>query len=78
MATLIYRILDLKTKTPDPETYRTALKKFNHYLNELLPIVDDPDKHLMTKRSEVIFQCRQQNKFKLVNLMSYKTSNDVI
>ena len=78
MATLIYRILDLKTKMPDPETYRTVLKKCNHYLNELLPIVDDPDKHLLTKRSEVIFQCCQQNKFKLVNLMSHKTSNDAI
>ena len=78
MATLINRILDLKTKTQDPETYRTVLKKCNHYLNELLPIVDDPDKHLLTKRSEVIFQGCQQNKFKLVNLMSHKTSNDVI
>ena len=51
---------------------------YNLCLNEKLVIIDDPDKNLLSKRSEVISQCRHRNKFKLVNLTSCKTPNDVI
>ena len=54
------------------------LKKYNLCLNEKLAIIDDPDKTLLNKRSEVISQCGDQNKFKLVNLTSRKTLNGVI
>ena len=56
----------------------TCLKKCNLCLNEKLAIIDDPDKNLLNKRSEVISQCCHRNKFKLVNLKSRKTPNDVI
>ena len=59
------------------KAYNPTLKKCNLCLNEKLAIVDDPDKHLLKKRSEVISQCRHRNKFKLVNLMQRKTPNDV-
>ena len=60
------------------KAYNPTLKKCNLCLNEKLAIIDDPDKNLLNKRSEVISQCRHRNKFKLVKLMSCKTSNDVI
>ena len=60
------------------KAYNLTLKKCNLYLNEKLAIIDDPDNNLLNKRSEVISQCRHQNKFKLVNLVSPKTPNDVI
>ena len=53
-------------------------KKFNLCLNEQFTIKDDPGKNLLDKRSEVISQCCHRNKFKLVNLTSQKTPNDVI
>ena len=81
-------ILDLKTKTSSPETYmknkeqykayNPTLKKCNLFLNENLAIIDNPDKNLLNKKSEVIFLCRNRRKFKLVNLTSRKNSNDVI
>ena len=58
--------------------YNPTLKKCNLYLNEKLAIIDDSDKNLLNKRSEVISQCRHRSKFKLVNLKSCKTPNDVI
>ena len=60
------------------KAYNPTLKKCNLCLNEKLAIIDDPDKNLLNKRSEVISQCRHRNKFKLVNLTSRKTLNDVI
>ena len=59
------------------KAYNPILKKCNLCLNEKLAIIDDPDKNLLSKMSEVISQCRHQNKFKLVNLTSRKTPNDV-
>ena len=56
----------------------TYICMYNLCLNEKLAIIDDPDKNLLNKRSEVISQCRHRNKFKLVNLTSCKTPNDVI
>ena len=60
------------------KAYNPTLKKSNLRLNEKLAIMDDPGKALLSKRSEVISQCRHRNKFKLVNLTSCKKSNDVI
>ena len=60
------------------KAYNLALKKCKPCLNEMLAIIDNPHKNLLSKKSEVIFQYRHQNKFKLVNLMSRKTPNDVI
>ena len=57
------------------KAYNPTLKRYNLYLNEKLAIID---KNLLYKRSEVISQCRNRNKFELVNLASLKTSNDVI
>ena len=54
------------------------MKKCNLCLNEKLVIIDDPDKNLLNKRSEVISQCRHWNKFRLVNLTWGKTPNGVI
>ena len=47
------------------KTYNTTSKKCNLCLNEKLAIIDDPDKNVLNKRSEVISQCRHRNKFKL-------------
>ena len=60
------------------KVYNPTLKKCNLCLNEKLAIIDVPDKNLLNKRFEVISQCHHQKKFKLVNLMSRKTPNDVI
>ena len=59
------------------KAYNPTLKKCNLCLNEKLAIKDDPNKNLLNKRSEVISQRRHRNKFKLVNLTSRKTLNDV-
>ena len=58
--------------------YNSTLKKCNICLNERLAIIDDPDKNLLNKGSEVISQCRYENKFKLINLTLCKTPNDFI
>ena len=60
------------------KAYKPTLKKRNFCLTEKLMIIDDPDKNLLNKRLEVISQCRRRNKFKLLNLTSFKTLNDII
>ena len=60
------------------KTYNPVLKRYNLCLNEKLAIIDDPYKNVLNKRSEVISQCHHRNKFKLVNLTSRKTPNDLI
>ena len=37
---------------------------------EKLEILDDPDKNLLNKRSEIISQCRHKNKYRLKTLAS--------
>ena len=54
------------------------MKKYNHFLNEKLAIIDNADKNVQNKRSEVISKCSHQYNFKLVNLTSRKTPNEVI
>ena len=58
--------------------YNSTLKKCNFCLNETLTVIDDTDKNLLNKRSEVISQCPHRNQYKLVNLTSRKTLNGVI
>ena len=53
-------------------TYDPFGKKCNLCLNEKLSIIDDPDKELLNKKSEVISQCHHQIKFKLGNLLKHK------
>ena len=60
------------------KAYNPTLKKCSLCLNEKLAIIDDRDKNLLNKRSEVISKCRHRNKFQLVNLTSRKTPNDII
>ena len=47
------------------KAYNPTLKKCNLSLNEKLGIIDDPGKDLLSKKSEVISQCRHRNKFYL-------------
>ena len=44
---------------------------------EKLEILDDPDKNLLNKRSEIISQCRHKNKYRLKTFASNTTSGDV-
>ena len=86
--TLSIEYWDLKQKQETPKltwkikgqykAYNPTFQKFSLCLNEKLAIIDDQDKNLFNKRSEAISQCRHRIKFKLVNLMSCKTPNDVI
>ena len=45
---------------------------FQIQLNSKLKIVDDPKEILLRKRSQVIYQCHHQNKYKLKTLVSNK------
>ena len=49
------------------KAYNPTLKKCNLCLNEKLAIMDNPEKNLLNKRSEVIYQCCHQSKLKVVN-----------
>ena len=40
-------------------------------------ILDDPDKNLLNKRSEIISQCRHKNKYRLKTLASSMTSDGI-
>ena len=72
--------LALKTKQLNPKVLWQIKRRYNSYnpisrrcnlcLNEKLEILDDQDKNLLNKRSEIISHCRHQNKFKLKTLAS--------
>ena len=59
------------------KSYILTSKRCNLCLTEKLEILDDPDKNLLNKRSEVISQCRHRNKYRLKTLVSNMTSGDV-
>ena len=59
------------------KSYSPTSKRCNLCLTEKLQILDDPDKHLLNKRSQTIPQCRHKNKHKLKILASNMTSGDV-
>ena len=61
------------------KAYGPILKKCNLCSNEKLVIIEDPDKNILNKRSEVIIsQCHHRNRFKPMNLTTHKTANNVI
>ena len=53
------------------------MKRCNPCLTEKLEILDDPDKNLLNKRSEIISQCCHKNKYRLKTLTSSMTSGGV-
>ena len=59
------------------KSYNKTSKRCNLCLTEKLEILDDPDKNLLNKRSEIISQCRHKNKYRLKTLASNMTSGDV-
>ena len=57
---------------------RHRLQRFEELcLTEKLEILDDPDKNLLNKRSEIISQCRHKNKYRLKTLASSMTSDGI-
>ena len=78
---------NLKTKQLNPQiswkikgiykSYNPTSKRCNLYPTEKLEILDDPDKNLLNKRSEIISQCRHKNKYRLKTLASRMTSGDI-
>ena len=59
------------------KSYIPTSKRCNLCLTEKLEILDDPDKNLLNKRSEIISQCRHKNKYRLKTLASSMTSGDI-
>ena len=78
---------NLKTKQLNPriswkikgiyKSYNPTSKRCNLCLTEKLEILDDPDKNLLNKRSEIISQCRHKNKYRLKTLASSMTSDGI-
>ena len=60
------------------KSYTKHKKSFNLIKPKDETTLDDPDKNLENKQSEVFSQCLHQSNFKVVNLMSCKWSNDMI
>ena len=58
------------------KSYIPTSKRCNLCLTEKLETLDDPDKNLMNKRSQITFQCRHKNKYRLKTLVSNMTSGD--
>ena len=77
----------LKTKQLNPKvswqikkrynSYNPISRRCNLYLNEKLEILDDQDKNLLNKLSEIISHCHHQNKFKLKTLASNTADKDI-
>ena len=77
----------LKTKQLNPKVSWQIKRRYNSYnpisrrcnlcLNEKLEILDDQDKNLLNKRSEIISHCRHQNKFKLKTIASNTADADI-
>ena len=77
----------LKTKYLNPQiswklkgvykSCNTISKRFNLCLTEKQKILDDPDRTLRNKRSEIISQCRHKNKYRLETLAANMTPGDV-
>ena len=59
------------------KSYIPTSKRCNLCLTEKLEILDDPDKSVLNKRSEIISQCRHKYKYRLKTLASNMTSGDV-
>ena len=83
-ATCINECIDKATKPTDIledkrniQIINPTSKRCKRCLTEKLEILDDPDKNLLNKRSEIISQCRHKNKYRLKTLASNMTSGDV-
>ena len=59
------------------KSYNPTSKRCKLCLTEKLEILDDPDKNLLNKRSEIISQCRHNNKYRLKTLASSMKSGDI-
>ena len=59
------------------KSYNPTSKHCNLCLTEKPEILDDPDKNLLNKRSEIISQCRHKNNYRLKTLGSSMTSGDI-
>ena len=57
--------------------YNPTSKRFNLYFTEKLEILDDPDKNMLNKRSEIIFQCRPKSMYRLKLLASSMMSGEI-
>ena len=57
--------------------YIPTSKLCNLCLSEKLEILDDPEKNLLKKRSEIVYQCRHKNKYRLKTLTANMTSGEV-
>ena len=58
-------------------SYNPISKGCNLCLTEKLEMLDNPDRNLLNKRSEIISQCRHKNKYRLKTLASNMTSGNV-
>ena len=56
------------------KSYNPTSQHCNLCITEKLEILDDPDKNLLNKISEIIFQCCHKNKYRLKLLASSMTS----
>ena len=56
------------------KSYNPTSKRFNLCLTEKLKILDNPDKKLLNKGSEIISQYRHKNKYRLKTLASSITT----
>ena len=59
------------------KSYNPTSKCCSLCLTEKLEILDDPDKNLLNKRSEIISQCPHKNKYRLKTIESSMTSGDI-
>ena len=59
------------------KSYNPNSKRCNLCLTDKLEILDDSDKNLLNKRSEIISQCRQRNSYKLKTVESSMTSGGI-
>ena len=59
------------------KSYNPVSKRCNLCLTEKLEILDDPDRKLLNKRSDIISQCCHNNKYRLKRLVANMTSDDV-
>ena len=85
--TLSTEYWNLKTKQLNPriswkikgiyKSHNPTSKRCNLCLTEKLEILDDPDKNLLNKRSEIISQCHHKNKYRLKTLASSIMSCDI-
>ena len=59
------------------KSYNPTSKRCNLCLTEKLEILDDPDKNLLNKRSEIISQCCHKNNYRLKILVLKTASGGV-